>query len=112
MSEFTANVELSAFALRLRRLRLDRGLSPSETARACGLQADAICRYELDKQTPSISSLTALANFFEVSTDYLLGRTDLRRLPDSNALSDMAKTALTMSNALTQLQHDLNRRDE
>ena len=86
MEEFTANIQLSDFARRLRRLRLDKGLSTSEAAKACGLQIDAIARYELDKQTPSLASLTALANYFKRHLFFFLkpGFLEMRSLYSKN----------------------------
>ena len=42
----------------------------------CGLSSDAVRRYERGESEPSMSSLKALADFFEVSVDNLIGRED------------------------------------
>lgn len=42
----------------------------------CGLSKNIIGKYERGEQEPLASSLAEIADFFEVSTDYLLGRQD------------------------------------
>ena len=48
------------------------------TISRCGLHSDAIRRYERGEAEPDIKSLISIANFFEVSLDYLMGRADYR----------------------------------
>jgi len=40
----------------------------------CGLAPDAVRRYERGEAEPTMESLVALADFLEVSLDYLVGR--------------------------------------
>lgn len=42
----------------------------------CGLHHDAIRRYERGEETPTVEALISIAEYYEVSVDYLLGRTD------------------------------------
>ena len=42
----------------------------------CGLSKNVIALYENGQRLPSVDSLVSLAEFFEVSTDFLLGRAD------------------------------------
>ena len=64
------------FRKRLRQLREKRGTSRKVLSELCGLNSDAVRRYERGEAEPSLSSLVALAEFFEVSVDYLVGRCD------------------------------------
>ena len=64
------------FSERLRKLRQSKGLSRKELGQALGLAESTISNYENDLRTPDYELLTRIADFFEVSTDYLLGRTD------------------------------------
>ena len=69
------------FPQRLQRLRETHrriGISRSVLAELCGLNKNQIARYERGEQTPNLESLIALAEFFEVSIDYLTCRTDQR----------------------------------
>ena len=63
-------------AERLKALRRKERKSRQVLSELCGLSPDAIRRYETEEATPSIQSLELIADYFEVSTDYLLERTD------------------------------------
>lgn len=54
----------------------ERGVTAYQIAKATGLSNTALSRYKSGKQDPAIDKLIAIADFFDVSTDYLLGRTD------------------------------------
>lgn len=62
------------FAERLQRLRERRQISRRVMSELCGLYHDAIRRYERRESIPNAEELEAIADFLEVSTDYLLGR--------------------------------------
>ena len=62
------------FRQRLQMLREKRRISRQVLSELCGLSSDAIRRYERGEAEPSVESLTLIADFFEVSVDYLLGR--------------------------------------
>ena len=66
----------SIISKRLRDLRYDRQLKQSDVANSIGCTHQAISNYESGKRVPGISELIALANFYNVSIDYLVGRTD------------------------------------
>ncbi len=50
---FTANVQLSEFALQLRKYRRDNGLSFGEFARQLGVSVERLGLLELDRATPT-----------------------------------------------------------
>jgi transcriptional regulator with XRE-family HTH domain len=65
------------FGQRLRFLREQRGLSQVELAKKTGIKNHTISNYERDERTPTPDSLAKLAEFFSVTTDYLLyGKTE------------------------------------
>ena len=64
------------FALRLKELREKRGLSQAALARNLSLSQSAVAGWETCKREPVFDTLELLADFFGVSADYLLGRTD------------------------------------
>lgn len=64
------------FAERLRICREQRGFTQADLATASRLQPSAISHFEAQTRRPSFENLRRLANALEVSTDYLLGRTD------------------------------------
>lgn len=61
---------------RLRQLREASGYSREKLASAVNINAVQIAHYEYSQQDPSSTILSRFAAFFNVSTDYLLGRTD------------------------------------
>lgn len=60
------------FGERLRELRAGR--SREAVSELCGLHRDAIRRYEKGDATPDVDTLIAIADFFGVSIDHLVGR--------------------------------------
>lgn len=64
---------------RLRELRKERGLKISELSDESNLVgADAVGKYERGEREPNINRLIALADYFDVSIDYLVERSDVR----------------------------------
>lgn len=64
----------AAFPQRIQTLREKRRLSRRTLAELCGLSKNMISLYERGEKAPSVDALINLADFFGVSTDYLLGR--------------------------------------
>ncbi|MEW6770244.1 MAG: helix-turn-helix transcriptional regulator [Bacillota bacterium] len=65
---------------RLAALRKEKGLSQAKLAKLLNLGTSTIANYELNKRTPDPATLKRLADFFDVSVDYLLGRTERREV--------------------------------
>ncbi len=57
----------------LKNLRNDLALTQKDVAEGCGLSPQCISQLEMGIRNPTGSTLLVLADFFEVSTDYLLG---------------------------------------
>ena len=62
--------------LRLKELRIERGYTQKELAEGIQTTADSIYSWEKGRSEPSIETLAKLADFFECSIDYLMGRED------------------------------------
>lgn len=62
--------------MRLKELRKARRISQLKLAMDLNTNQNTISRYETGKREPSIHELICLADYFEVSIDYLVGRTD------------------------------------
>ena len=69
---------MKEFQDRLRKLREEKRMKRYILSQRCGLHTDAIRRYECGEAEPDLVSLIAIADFFEVSLDYLTGRADYR----------------------------------
>lgn len=61
---------------RLRDLREDKDLKQADIANFLGIQQTVYSRYERGFQNIPIEHLLKLADFYNVSTDYILGRTN------------------------------------
>ena len=64
---------------RLRDLREDHDLKQAEIAEMLNIQQTVYSRYERGVQNLPLDYLIILADFYKVSTDYILGRTDSPR---------------------------------
>jgi len=73
----------------LKRLRNDKGISQQKLADAIGTNQQSIHRYENGDYEPDIQTLTLLADYFDTSIDFLVGRTDFR-----NRIEPVEKYAL------------------
>lgn len=62
--------------MRLRELRKARGISQLKLAMDLNTNQNTISRYETGEREPGIAELIALADYFDVSIDYLLEQTD------------------------------------
>lgn len=69
---------MDIFAQRVKELRKERKKTQTEMAEYLGVVPRAYQYYESATNYPNVPGLIKLADFFEVSTDYLLGRTDQR----------------------------------
>ena len=68
------------FAQRLKELRTKEAISQKALADKIGFSQQSIAKWEMDTATPSPDIISKLADIFDVSTDYLLGRTDMPRM--------------------------------
>lgn len=63
---------------RLKFLREEKGLFQSDIARILGVSIAAVGFYENEKRDMSPDTIIKLAEYFGVTTDYLLGKSDIR----------------------------------
>ena len=69
---------LDEFPARLKKMRERQRKSRRVLSELCGLPPDAVRRYERGEAKPSMDALIKLADYFEVSIDYLIGRSDYK----------------------------------
>lgn len=62
---------------RLKELRLNNGLKQSDLLKKFNLSSARYSQYENDKRVPDYELLIKFADFYNVSIDYLLGRTNV-----------------------------------
>lgn len=82
------------YGKRIKKLRLEQGLKQKELAEKLGISTSSIGMYEREARQPDTEILKKIANYFNVSIDYILGNSDKR---DHSELTrkdekDIAKT--------------------
>ena len=65
---------MKIFAERLLELRKEKNLSQAGLAKALDVSYAVVCYWETDRSEPTAPNLVKIANYFDVSVDYLLGR--------------------------------------
>ena len=65
-----------SFPERLKELRSSKNLTQKQVYEAIGMSAIGYQRYEYGEREPAYQKLIALADYFDVSLDYLVGRSD------------------------------------
>lgn len=66
------------FSSRLIELRKEKKISTRALASEIGISQQAISQFEKGLTYPHVNTLTALADYFDVSLDYLCGRSDVK----------------------------------
>jgi len=69
---------MSAFSERLLALREEKKLSQADVAGATGITTRTYQRYEAGEREPVVSTLVRMADFYGVTADYLIGRSENR----------------------------------
>ncbi|NLD46147.1 MAG: response regulator [Clostridiaceae bacterium] len=69
----------TTFAQRLKHLRESYSISQGDLAEFCGIKRQQISNYEIGQSKPSIDIAEKLADYFDVSLDFLLCRTNKRK---------------------------------
>ena len=64
------------FHERLRQLRIEKGITQADLAAIADLSLRGYRKFELGENSPNLVVLIALADYFNVSLDYLVGRSD------------------------------------
>ena len=66
-------MEHNIFSERLKELRIEKGIGQIDLAQAIKVSKGIISLWENGLREPKLSNLIALAEFFEISIDYLVG---------------------------------------
>ena len=64
------------YGQRIRELREEKGISMMTLAKAIGVSDTAVCKWENQDSEPKLSYIIKLAEYFNCSADYLIGRSD------------------------------------
>ncbi|WP_107841690.1 helix-turn-helix domain-containing protein [Metasolibacillus meyeri] len=77
-------------SIRLKSLRKEFGKTQQDVADYLGVTRPAYTAYEIDKRSPDHETLSKLATLYNVSVDYLLGRTDNKNPSDQYEIQTIA----------------------
>ena len=102
------------FGKLLAKLRRERGLLQKEVAKHLNMTVATVSNYEKGVHLPDLNTLIKLADFYDVSTDYLLQRTDYKasidtlnyRLSADYTVSDLLNTVVELDAHNTQALMD------
>lgn len=67
---------MKEISIKLKELRISKNLTQKQVAQVLGTVPTAITNYESGIREPSLDNLKKFCDLYEVSADYLLGRTD------------------------------------
>ena len=67
---------MNIFSERLKELRKEKSMTLKEVATHLNMPLSSYANYEQGVREPSLSMLKKLCDFYDVSSDYLIGRTD------------------------------------
>ncbi|MFU2419070.1 helix-turn-helix domain-containing protein [Peptacetobacter sp. AB800] len=81
----------------LKQLRTEQNLNQTELADKIGISRSSIAMYETNQRTPDYETINALSDFFNVSSDYLLGRTSIRNFEENTIAAHMDDRTKTLS---------------
>lgn len=68
------------FNERIKEIRKEKGLTQVQAAQELGIAYRNYQRLEADGNTPHYSTLAQIADYYNVSVDWLMGRTDVREV--------------------------------
>lgn len=71
----------------LKKLREEMGMSQAKLAEQFSLTQQAIYKYENSLSEPDFNTLIRMADYFNISIDYLIGRTDNRNIMTSSDIT-------------------------
>lgn len=85
-----------SFGERLRKARKRKGLSQIDVFKALGLNNKSLSRYEKDETTPNPETLQKLIRLYDVSSEYILGLTDVMGSSSDSATDENSENLIEM----------------
>jgi len=89
---------------RLKQLRTEQKITQKNLGKVFGVAESTISMYESDSRMPDIDAIKSIAEYFNVSTDYLLGRSNVRRFGEVAAANSDVPYDELPPEALKQLE--------
>ena len=89
--------------LRLARDEDPRNLTQQDMADFLGIQRSTYGKYETGDSEPNFDTLCRLSDFFNLSVEYLMGRTNIKKPPTSEDVSGLTKKQLEIIEMMDQM---------
>lgn len=83
---------------RIKLLREELGLKQEDLAKKLSVSPSSIGMYERNLREPNDELTLKFSNFFDVSVDYLLGKTDIRNHQEPNDSLGLAEIGFDINN--------------
>lgn len=99
------------FGIRLRELRKQKGLTMKELGKKFTLAESTISGYENGNRKPDLEMIDAFADYFEVTADYLLGRTDNPSPVFNKSSAVKEKDERDIAKRMEEIRSDLTKQD-
>lgn len=81
--------------MRIKELREQKDISQTELANYLGVVRSTICQYEKGNRVPDTETLIKLADYFEVSVDYLIGHDEITPEERAAGATETKKISIT-----------------
>lgn len=91
------------FGANLKHLRKQKGITQQEIADRINTSRSCISNYESGNRQPDNQTIKLIADFFDVSVDYLFGRSEVKTLIKSNSLINDIQDVLSDITSLNKL---------
>lgn len=91
---------------RLKTLRREYGITQTTLCKAANIEQSTLAGYETGKNTPKLDILLSLANYFNVTLDYLVGRIDVNSSP-SSSLTESEESYIKKFRELNQFNQEI-----
>lgn len=94
---------------RIKQLRLEKNILQSELADILKVRQNTISHWETGRNEPDKQALLAMSKYFDVSIDYILGNSDLKKAPtqdEIDALTDVQKEIIALMDKMSPEQQD------
>ena len=72
------NLESAVFSVNLKKLRMSRGMTQGDMAKVLNISRSCVANYESEKRQPDQAMIRRIADYFDVSIDFLLGRSSVK----------------------------------
>lgn len=90
----------------LKKLRKNKKISQQKLAEIILVTQQSINKYENHDVEPSIDTLIKIADYFEVSVDYLIGRTDIKEMASTINMNNLNPSEIKIINKFRKLKNN------